>query len=72
MKQTAVEWLVEKLSSQPIENINDEYWFGIIGEAKAIEREQIENAIDYVYFDENGNQMTGEQYYNQTYGGNNE
>ena len=39
-QQTAIEWLIDKLSSQPIENINDEYWFGIIGEAKAMEKQQ--------------------------------
>lgn len=44
-KQTAVEWLIDKLSSQPIENINDEYWFGIIGEAKAMEKEQKEDML---------------------------
>lgn len=64
-KQTAVEWLIDKLTSQPIENINDEYWFGIIGEAKAMEKEQITKAynanLDFETI------QTAEQYYNETY-----
>ena len=64
-KQTAVEWLIDKLTSQPLENINDEYWFGIIGEAKAMEREQKTKAynanLDFETI------QTAEQYYNETY-----
>ena len=40
-QQTAVEWLIDKLSSQPIDDINDEYWHGIISKAKQMEKEQL-------------------------------
>lgn len=46
MKQAAVEWLVEQLTKQPIHDITDEHWFGIIGEAKEMEKEQIKRAYD--------------------------
>ena len=49
MKQTAVEWLVEQLTKQPINDITDEHWFGIIGEAKEMEKEQIKRAAESYY-----------------------
>jgi hypothetical protein len=64
-KQTAVEWLIDKLSSQPIDDINDEYWFGIIGQAKQMEKEQIIDAYKadlHPCSDEDA-----EQYFNETY-----
>lgn len=67
-KQTAVEWLIDKLTSQPIENINDEYWFGIIEQAKAMEREQIMDA--YIEASPRLSDIiteSAEQYYNETY-----
>ena len=38
-----------------------------IKQAKEMEKEQIVMAIDYIYFDEDGNEMTGEDYYNETF-----
>ena len=49
---TSVEWLISKLTEKPIEDINDEYWFGIIGQAKELEKQQHEetalNMLEYV------------------------
>lgn len=61
-KQTAVEWLVEQFditSDSPIIK-------NVVEQAKAIEKEQIENA----YWDgwQNIPSMKPEQYYNETYG----
>jgi hypothetical protein len=38
---TAVDWLISKLPKLPPDIIPDEEWFGIIGEAREMEREQI-------------------------------
>jgi len=40
-KTTAVDWLISKLPKLPPDIIPDEEWFGIIGEAREMEREQI-------------------------------
>jgi len=57
-KQTAVEWLVEK-----IQQANPTFKFdALIREAKEMEKEQIKEAAI-----SQGN-ITGEQYYNETYG----
>lgn len=69
MKQTAVEWFIDKLSSQPIDDINDEYWFGIIGQAKQMEKEQIIQAnrdgVDMVV--DGKPFISGEGYYQETF-----
>jgi hypothetical protein len=41
MKKTAVNFLIEQITSLDISNISDEQWFGIVGEARAMERQQI-------------------------------
>ena len=64
-KQTAVEWLVEEL-------LNGKALMpSIIEQAKEMEKEQIVKAanFDSKSISENGYRK-GEQYYNETYGGN--
>ena len=65
MKQTAVEWLVEKMTQGEFISIPKREW---IEQAKAMEKEQILNDF------ENGevctlfkNEDTSEQYYNETF-----
>mgnify|MGYP000656709809 CR=1 FL=1 len=62
MKQTAVEWLVENLNSEPYSeeefNYNSDCW----DKAKAMEKQQIIEAYEIINFDH-----TGEQYYTETY-----
>jgi hypothetical protein len=72
-KQTAVEWLEEKINSvKPtdfcsIETIKD--W---VKQAKQMEKEQIENAFDAGYFNhEVLFYDNAEEYYNETYGNGN-
>lgn len=70
---TSVEWLISKLTEKPIEDINDEYWFGIIGQAKELEKQQHEETwYDSTLQFDNAAQMTNkklfEDYYNDTYG----
>lgn len=59
-KQTAVEWLVEQLPLIQQEGLRD-----VIEEAKAQEKEQIMNSwvLGFISYDN----MTAEQYYNETY-----
>ena len=62
-KQTAVEWLVEKVFCKYTCK-----WKDVIKEAKAMEKEQIEDAFKHGY--SNGNIdtcMSNQQYYNETY-----
>jgi hypothetical protein len=69
-KQTAVEWLIEKLESQYIKTTGGYDVKMIIGikdieQAKEIEKEQIIKAIIDQYT--NGD-LSAEQYYNKYYG----
>lgn len=79
-KQTAVEWLGLELN-MIFHDITPELWEQvneIFKQAKQMEKEQIVDAWnggDYAYFysKETGRDFAdGEQYYNETYGGNNE
>ena len=71
-KQSSVEWLVEILGKY-----NEEMVFlyqNEIEQAKAMHKEEIMNAhtIGYVIGGGNGYIHEPEQYYNETFGGNNE
>lgn len=67
-KQSSVEWLIE----------NAENFCGnllapsIIEKAKAMHKEEIKEAYDAVIIDENVELLDGKEYYNETFGGNNE
>ena len=72
MKQTAVEWLLENLNSEPYSeeefNYNKECW----GKAKEMEKEQIIDAYDEGYgirdaYGDCFDNQIAEQYYNQIY-----
>lgn len=70
-KQTAVEWLVDKLMKGEFINSPNE----LIEQAKEMEKEQIINAYDegYDVRDDMGSlstNPTGEDYYNETYNNN--
>jgi hypothetical protein len=72
-KQTAVEWLHEKLAKSELEDMqtNINLWFK---QAKEMEKEQIIDAHgdeqSKLQDDGTWRVQTGEQYYNETYGGN--
>jgi len=69
--KTAVDWLIEKLTSKPISELTDEEWFGIMGEAKELERQQIIIAWnDGLYGSLRKGEDNAEQYYNEIYRGN--
>ena len=68
-KQTAVEWLEEKLWKLDDQNYTLPQWLvEQIEQAKAMEKEQIIDANEDCSTNELGELLTGEQYYNQTYG----
>lgn len=69
--QTAVEWLYSHLFPKQLDGFSDEEWGKIdkaFDQAKQMEKEQLLNAYDNVFLDDNGNFLNGEQYYNETYG----
>ena len=59
MKQTAVEWLEQRLFDSL-----GKFTKGDIDQAKAMEKEQIENAFNYGQFDLG---MEADEYYNETF-----
>ena len=59
MKQTAVEWLIEKLKIFATEEE-----MNIIEQAKEMEKEQIKNTFNNGYLNHSRN---SEQYYNETF-----
>jgi hypothetical protein len=67
MKQTAVEWLHEKLAKSELEDMqtNINVWFS---QAKEMEKQQIETAYEQGFFDErNGKSPDEEKYYKETF-----
>jgi hypothetical protein len=69
-KQTAVKWLFEQLWEEPKDKFT---WYALLKQAKEMEKEQIINAFeigsDCIY--DLNLPTSAEQYYNETYGGNN-
>ena len=70
MKQTAVEWLFNKLSETPKDKFE---WYSILKEAKEIEREQIiesycNGCLDISQDEKIFPRDTSNEYYNETYG----
>jgi hypothetical protein len=61
LEQTAAEWLFEKLWETPKDKFT---WYLIFGQAKQMEKKQIEDAIDYC----RDKYINSENYYNETYG----
>jgi hypothetical protein len=75
MQQTAVEWLVEQLSSSKyIYNLMEEIECqstivkpNIFNQAKAMEKEQIIDAYSNNGWNDEDQRANAEQYYNETY-----
>jgi hypothetical protein len=71
VKQTAVEWVLQYLDNvKPNEFCSIEKIKEVLEQAKAMEKKQIVNAVDG--FPLNNRNLEGEEYYEQTYGGENE
>lgn len=72
-KQTAVEWLFEKINMFCLftDGIPDE-WSEALEQAKEMHKQEIIDANEDASTNELGEFLTGEQYYNKEYGGNNE
>ena len=72
MKQTAVEWLWEQYNNECDCGGDVEYTLAekLFEQAKQMEKEQIEDAHEIGYINGgNHKNVNGEQYYNETYGG---
>jgi len=71
MKQTAVEWLLQRFEDGDMYNVEDAQF--IKHQALAMEREQIVDTFkDAQVFKIMEYEIRGEQYYKQTYGGQDE
>jgi len=73
-KQTAVQWLKEKLPSLFVDD-NNGFYSKLFEQALQMEREQIVEACNLQKNDYRGMptyNKSGEQYYNETYGGQDE
>lgn len=64
-KQTATEWLFEKLWETPKDKLD---WNAILEQAKDIEKEQIKDAFWDGCANWDNNDIEAEQYYKKTYG----
>ena len=62
-KQTAVEWLFEKLWETPKDKLD---WYALLKESKAMEKEHINNGYFQGLID--GMNNSPREYYNETYG----
>ena len=67
-QQTAVEWLINQITTT---ELTDEDWFGIMGEAKEMEKQQIIDAYKSSHADADFIQELAEnnanKYYKETY-----
>ena len=74
-KQTAVEWLWEQIDNTiPFQNIEASQIFnGLLEQAKELEKQQIKDARqDGMNAERKGYGLNNEDYYTETYRGNNE
>jgi hypothetical protein len=65
-KQSSVEWFASVTAQLGYVSME------ILEQAKAMHKEEIEEAYDAVIIDENGGLLDGKEYYKETFGGNNE
>ena len=73
MKQTAVEWLIQNIvEDQTIKAKSTNEWIEVFKQAKAMEKEQITDSYIMGSYDMAAKEFRPEQYYNETYGGDNE
>ena len=72
-KQTAVEWLINQITEDQMINAKSlNKWLEIFEQAKAMHKEEIIEAYDDGWLYNNQGKYNPEQYYNETFGGNNE
>ena len=80
-KQSSIEWLVSQLKQYDFAHSNLEYYDlkipmhifkNITEQAKAMHKEEIEETYQKGYNDADFSYYEPEQYYNETFGGNNE
>ena len=73
-KQSSVEWLQWALEHTILTHEQTMQTIGLFEQAKAIHKEEIIDAhgvqYDYSYSQIDPKKVTGEQYYNETFGGN--
>jgi hypothetical protein len=71
-KQTAVQWLYDELSQCMHREEVCDLVYKLEQKAKQMERKQITDAYSTYAFDEHGMRIHASQYYNETFGGQDE
>jgi hypothetical protein len=69
-KQSSVEWLFDQFVNGDMYNVEDAQ--RIKHQALKIHNQEIVEAYDYEAYDDEGNFLNGDEYYQETYGGKNE
>lgn len=64
-QQTATDWLFDKLWETPKDKLD---WYALLQQANAMEKKQIMDAHGLKYYDITEQTISGEQYYNETFG----
>ena len=67
MKQTSIEWLIECLSIH-LTHEQKMQFEGLFQQAQDMHKKEILEAYDNIMGDENGNILSGEEYYQETFG----
>ena len=68
-KQSSIEWLFYKLWQTQKDKLN---WHSLLKQAKTMHKEEIIHAYNQSWHFRNLPYETGEKYYNETFGGNND
>ena len=67
MKQTAVEWLEDNLIGNPFSEKDFAHNVNVFKQAKEMEKEQMRECYENVFFNDSGSELKFEKYYNETY-----
>ena len=71
-KQSSVEWLISQLDKYYVLSFDDLKNNEAVEQAKAMHKKEITDSYDDGYSDSDNGNIINKQYYNETYGGNNE
>jgi hypothetical protein len=71
-QKSSVEWLEQELKKIPFVNVHEVFVLEVFEQAKAMHKEEIENAYREGWMENIRCKHTPNRYYNETFGGNNE
>ena len=71
-QKSSVEWLEQELKKIPFVNVHEVFVLEVFEQAKAMHKEEIENAYREGWMENIRCKHTPNRYYNEIFGGNNE